>query len=181
MGLMTTAESLVKVFFGDKWLGLEELLVIMSPIALVQSIVTTMGVIFTAKGSTSIMFKIGLLNAFATVISFVIGLQFGVKGVVTAYAFANLLMLYPNLKTAWSQIGLGVWQGLKTVRPFFVGSIVLAFLVRCIGKFLLYKNFAPISLALFIQVISGVFIYFLFMLGFYKKTLLELFAEVRLR
>jgi hypothetical protein len=43
------------------------------------------------------MFKIGVLNEVVTVISFLVGMPFGMEGVATA----NLIMLYPSLKVSW--------------------------------------------------------------------------------
>ena len=78
-GLLVVSEPFTTVFFGNKWAGLSSLLVILSPIGMLQSIVTTVGSIYTAKGTTGLMLKIGSINSIITVLSFVIGLPYGVK------------------------------------------------------------------------------------------------------
>ena len=63
VGLMAIANILVDVLFGDKWKELTVILMILSPVGMIQSVVTTIGSIFMAKGNTKEMFRIGVINA----------------------------------------------------------------------------------------------------------------------
>ncbi|WP_308872828.1 MOP flippase family protein [Thiothrix subterranea] len=101
MGLLATADNFVALALGDKWSEMALILMILAPIGMIQSVVTTVGSIYTAKGTTGLMFKIGAVNAVVTVLSFIVGLPFGLEGVAISYAIANVLMLYPNLKFSW--------------------------------------------------------------------------------
>jgi PST family polysaccharide transporter len=180
MGLLATANTFVAVAFGDKWTGMATLLMILAPIGMMQSIVTTVGSIYLAKGNTGLMFKIGAVNAVITVLSFVVGLPYGVEGVAIAYALANLIMLYPNLKIAWNQIELGVWKGLHKLLPYFLSAAVMAGIVYCAG---LGLESAEVSIyaILLLQILLGLLIYIGLLMMFYRHNTMSLIQELKKR
>ncbi len=157
-GLMATADILVDVLFGNKWEGLAVILIILAPVGMMQSIVTTVGSIFMAKGNTKEMFKIGTVNSVVTVASFMIGILFGIEGVAYSYLLANLVMLYPNLFIAWRQIGLSVMEGIKVIMPIFILSSIMAATVFMFGK-ILHAFVENTTILLIILVFSGIIIY----------------------
>ncbi len=157
-GLIATADILVNVLFGNKWQGLAIILIILAPVGMIQSIVTTTGSIYMAKGNTKEMFKIGAINSLVTVVSFIVGIPFGVEGVAFSYLIANIIMLYPNLLIAWRQIGLSVKEGLKEMMPIFVISFLMGLIVVLFGQIL--NSFIEYQIIkLIIMVISGLISY----------------------
>lgn len=126
------------------------------------------------------MFKIGAVNAVITVLSFVVGLPYGVEGVAIAYALANLIMLYPNLKIAWNQIELGVWKGLHKLLPYFLSAAVMAGIVYCAG---LGLESAEVSIyaILLLQILLGLLIYIGLLMMFYRHNTMSLIQELKKR
>lgn len=178
MGLLAVSETFVAVFLGDKWEGMAALIMILAPIGMIQSIVTTVGSIYTAKGTTGLMFKIGSANAAVTVGSFVAGLPYGVHGVAIAYAIANVIMLYPNLKFAWDQIDLGVLEGIGKLSPFFISSLVMSIAVYFQGTWLSGIGLSQFAI-LPMQIITGALIYFGILMLLYRNLVLGLLNELR--
>lgn len=153
-GLFVTADLFVQVFLGDSWEPVGMLLKVLAPVGLMQSIVTTVGQIYMSKGTTGLMLKVGSANSLVTVLFFALGLPFGVTGVAAAYATANAIMLYPNLWFAWSQIDLGVLQGMKIVFPSLIAALGMALIVFLVDHNGVADNAAPI-VRLGIMVSSG--------------------------
>lgn len=177
-GLLAVSEIFVAVVFDDKWIGMASLIMILAPIGMMQSIVTTVGSIYTAKGTTGLMFKIGAVNAVVTVVSFVIGLPYGVEGVAIAYAIANAIMLYPNLKISWYQIDLGVLEALLKLGPFFIASMVMASIVYFQGQWLDSIGINLLAV-LPMQVATGAVIYTGILLLLYRPMVISLLAEFK--
>jgi len=180
MGLLAVSETFVAVFLGDKWLGMTSLLMILAPIGMIQSIVTTVGSIYTTKGTTGLMFKIGGINAVVTVASFAIGLPYGVQGVAIAYAIANAIMLYPNLKISWDQIDLGVLEGAGEMLPFFISSVVMSTAVYFQGMWLSDIGLSHF-LVLPVQIITGILIYIGLLMLLFRDLVLTLLSELRIK
>lgn len=177
VGLFAVSQNFVDVVLGKQWFETGVLLMILAPIGLMQSIVTTVGSIYMGKGNTGLMFKIGALNAVVTVISFVIGIPYGVEGVAISYAIANLIMLYPNLKISWDLIDLEVFEGLGKLMPYLLVSIFMGVLVYLIGLYLEQQIIAKI-LILIIQIMLGGLIYIGVLLLFYRSSFLGLIDTI---
>ncbi len=159
-GLVATAQTLVPVLFGEKWQKLDLLLMILAPVGMIQSIVTTTGSIYMAKGNTKKLMKIGLISTVVTVLFFVVGLPFGIEGIAFSYLLSNFIMLYPVLKISWDQIDLSVNRGIIEVLPILIISIIMGIGVVLVGK-IIDSLFSYAILKLAIMVLSGILIYYI--------------------
>jgi len=177
LGLLVVAETFVAVAFGTRWASLAPLLQVLALVGMVQSIVTTNGVIYIALGTTGLMLKIGTVNAVVSVLSFVVGLPFGVIGVATAYALANLIMLYPNLYYSWRQINLDVGEGLWALRHFLVSAVVMALAVALLGTGLAETAWSELWI-LIGQIIGGLALYVFVLLAVTKLGVIDMVREI---
>lgn len=126
LGLMALSKQLVLTVFGSQWVPVILLLMILAPVGLVQSIGTTVGTIYQAKGRTDWMFRWGIAAGILVMVAFVIGMQWGIVGVAAAYAVASLLLVYPAFAIPFRLINLRV-RDLGTVlwRPFLSSLFML--------------------------------------------------------
>ncbi|BBP45267.1 lipopolysaccharide biosynthesis protein [Thiosulfatimonas sediminis] len=177
-GLLVTAESFVSLVLGPQWQEMAILLMVLAPVGMVQSITTTTGSIYMAKGTTGAMFRIGLANAVVTVSAFAIGVFFGLVGIVLAYAIANLIMLIPNFYYPWKQIKLSVIEGLLRLFPFFITSMLMAAFVYLVGIYVNHLEFS-IFIGFILQVILGAVFYLVSLYLFYRKILLHLLYQFK--
>jgi len=121
-GVMATSDRLVAVVFGPGWTEAGEVLAILAPVGLVQVITSTVGPLYQAVGRSGTMLASGLVSAVFTIIGFVIGLQWGIVGVATAYLIVTVILAYPILAVPYRMIGLGVPTMLRgIVRPAVCG------------------------------------------------------------
>lgn len=180
LGLLAVAPLFVDVVFGEGWEELAPLLMILSLVGLQQSIVTTVGSIYLAKGTTGTMFWIGGINAVVTVLFFLGGVWFGIRGMAIAYLIANLLMLYPNLHYAWRQIELGVAEGLGELMPFLVTAIIMGVGVVVADRLGLFASFLPVFELGFL-VLLGVLIYSAVLIVWARPRILALVNLLRRR
>jgi O-antigen/teichoic acid export membrane protein len=125
LGLLAVAGPFVEVFFGPKWAPVAWLLTILALVGLVQSIVSTVGLIYMAKGHTALMFRVGLAVSVIVVVSFLVGLRWGINGVATAYAIVSIALALPTLRIAGRLIELPVSALLKALAPVFGFSLLM--------------------------------------------------------
>jgi len=157
-GLIVTADLLVEVLFGDKWANLSTILMLLAPVGIIQSIGTTNGSIYMAKGNTALLLKIGIVSTIVTVLFFIPGVMYGVEGVALSYLLSNLVMLYPVFKLSWSQIGLSLSEGIETIGPLLLITLLMSAGVFLVGRGL--QPFAlPPLLLLAVMVLSGIVLY----------------------
>lgn len=159
-GLMSTSTLFVHIFLGDKWHNLASLIVILAPIGMIQSIVSTTGSIYMAKGNTKLLFKVGTISTIITVTFFIAGIPFGVEGVAFAYLLSNLIILYPVLRISWKQIDLSVLRGINEISPLIIISFIMGISVTFLGE-LIDTLITSDIIKLIIMIIGGIFIYVL--------------------
>lgn len=157
LGLVAVSGLLIPVAFGDGWQPVIALLVILAPVGLIQSVSTTVGVIYQAKGRTDLLLYWGVAAGTLIVLSFVIGLQWGIVGVAAAYACISILLAYPSFAVPFRLLGLRVSDLLAVLwRPLMCSLLMFGLVIG--SRFVLPPGL-PGSLALGVQVATGVIIY----------------------
>ena len=157
-GLIVTAEQIVSVLFGEKWETLPAILMLLAPVGIIQSIGTTNGSIYMAKGDTSLLLKIGIISSIVTVLFFIPGVMYGVEGVALSYLLSNLVMLYPVFKVSWGLIELKVSEGLKVLAPLLLITFLMDTGVWILGHSLQGRIDSPLW-QLILMVSTGALLY----------------------
>lgn len=156
-GIMAVSKTFIMTVFGVQWTIVASLIMILAPIGMVQSVGTTVGAIYLAKGRTDWMFRWGVGVGILVIISFVIGLHWGVVGVAAAYAIISLAVAYPNLAIPFSLIELKFTDFIKALSKPFVLSLSMVLVVQSV-KMLLPQDLTS-ACVLIILVSVGVLVY----------------------
>ncbi len=148
------SKEMVSIFWGQNWITVAILISLLSPVAAIQSVTTTTGSIFQAKGRTDKMFKWGIVMGITFTISYFIGINFGVVGVAAFYLLANLLLLYPWLKIPLRLINLSVSELIFSLRGVILSTIIMI-IIELLFKFLLKGSLDLPSLFVFSIFVAG--------------------------
>jgi len=124
-GVHALREDFVVVVLGPQWTLAPALLAWLAPVGFVQSIVSTVGPVFLARGRADLLMRLGLLSLVLIVGSFLLGVRFGVVAVAAAYLAANLLHAAPCLLLALRELGLPAAVLLRGLRAPAAGAAVL--------------------------------------------------------
>jgi O-antigen/teichoic acid export membrane protein len=141
---------------GEKWRPVAALLIILAPVGLMQSVITTVGNIYNAKGRADWLFRWGLFATALSVASFFAGLPWGIRGVALAYMIVNLLLVYPAFAVPFRLIDLKMSDFLRPLWPILAFSTAMVVVVRLLGQLLVFKN-AAVQLAILVP--AGVLVY----------------------
>jgi PST family polysaccharide transporter len=119
-GMAVVAGPLVITVLGNKWLAVIPLFRILALVGLFQSIQSSTGQIYIAKGRTDRMFWWGIYTGAVFVPAFLIGARWGSVGVAVAYCLAYfVLVAYPCFAIAFDLIGLRVVDYMHALVPQF--------------------------------------------------------------
>jgi O-antigen/teichoic acid export membrane protein len=155
-GVMAVAEPFVRAVLGEKWYPVASLLIILAPVGLMQSVVTSVGNIYYAKGRADWLFRWGLFATALSVGSFFAGLPWGIRGVAVAYLIVNLLLIYPAFAVPFRLIDLKMNDFLRPLWPILAFSMTMVVAVRTLGYVLRFEKPA-VQLAILVPV--GVLVY----------------------
>lgn len=126
LGLWALAGPFVLALFGPHWRPVVILLMILVPVGMFQSVGTTVGVIYTAKGRTDWMLRWSLLAGLVVMAAFLVGLRWGTVGVAAAYTAASLVLFYPSFAIPFRLISLPVRDLFVVLwRPLASGLLML--------------------------------------------------------
>lgn len=176
-GLLAVVEPFVFTVFGPDWSQIIPLLVVFIPLGLTQSIGTTVGAIYQAKGRTDIMFKWGLVSSVITILAFCIGVNWGVMGVAVAYAACTILLSYPGFVIPLRLVNLKFSDLLSSVLPAFVSSFIMFGIVKL--SHISLSDSIEAWVALLILVPLGALIYLLGSFLLNKRLLNEVASTLR--
>ena len=158
-GMSVLADLFIVTVFGAAWQDAAGVLRILAAVGLLQSVGTTMGWIYTARGRTDIMFRIGLAAGVVYTAAFLVGLRWGVRGVAAAYALSGFLILwYPSWRVAGKIIGLTFPRMVANLSGTFACTAAMSAAVFALQRFIFVR---PGWVSLLSLVGAGMAIYFL--------------------
>jgi O-antigen/teichoic acid export membrane protein len=87
----------ITALLGPRWAEAGLVFRILAAAGVVQTIASTRGLVLVTLGESRKYLWLGVVNSIAMVISFAIGLRWGIVGVAIAYGVANVVVLVPTL------------------------------------------------------------------------------------
>lgn len=127
------ADDMIFVFLGPKWKAAAAIFRLLAPTILVFAIANPLSWLIMSLGLVRRGLKMSLVIAPLLILSYLIGLRWGPRGVAIAYSTTMMLWIFPLI--AWAVHGtvISFWDILRTASKPAISSIVaagLAFAVR---------------------------------------------------
>jgi len=173
LGLFAIAEEFVLIVYGTKWVPVIFLIKVLSIIGLMQSIGSTVGSIYLAKGRTNWMFRWGIFSSIIVVSAIFIGLQWGINGVAVCYALATLVIVYPSFAIPFRLIDLKFIDFLSNLKEETVTSLIMFVIVMIVVTIM--RNYQyPNKIILIDGIIIGILCYLVAVTALNNSTYKEL-------
>lgn len=153
-GLAVLREPFVHFVFGDQWLLVPSLLLWLAPTGFIQSIVSTSGSVFMAKGNTNLLMKLGILSSLLMVGSFIVGAKFDLRMLVFLYFSANLINAIPAMFFTMRSISGSLFDVVEYILPAVFSSSIMSVFVYMVNSYL-GEGFQSFIISL----VSGFFVY----------------------
>lgn len=159
-GLAILREPFVNLIFGFQWELVPTLLIWLAPTGFIQSIVSTTGSVFMAKGKTHLLMRLGILGAVLQVGAFVIGAKYDITYICLLYFLANLLNAIPALYFTMRLLHGNLFELLSTVFAPVITSLLMALYLIVVRQHLdKHLNIFSFGLIVFSSVVVYVVIY----------------------
>jgi O-antigen/teichoic acid export membrane protein len=175
-GVWVLRKPLIEVFFGEKWLPVADVLAWLAPIGLMQSLLTTTGLIYMGVGRTQAMMRWEVCASVMTLAALVIGLNWGYLGVARSYAIVNLVLLYPAFEIPLRMVGLHFIDLARSIAPQLLVASVMAAMVATMDQGLFAAE-SPLF-RLCVLSASGLIIYAAAAYVFMRSNLLALLGTM---
>ncbi len=136
VGLFAVANHFVLALLGAKWAETIPILKLFCWVGLIQSILATVGVIYTSQGKTGLYLTMGVIGSAGCAIAFLIGIHWGIMGVAWAYSITTALFVYPFFTVPGRLIGLSLAEAMKGLGATFLCSLAMGSIVAGAGVLL---------------------------------------------
>ncbi len=166
-GLFMVAEEFILSVYGETWRPAILPLKLLCAVGAVQSIGTTAGVIFNSQGRSDLTLKVGSVSATGIVVGFIIGIQWGLIGLITAYIAASVPVFLLGQFYANRLIGLKMSSIFSALFPAAACS---GFMVLVLAAFR-YLNGSlrfEVATALVVLILTGAASYVVFAAKVFK-------------
>lgn len=147
MGIFSNARDSILLLFGENWLQMEFVFKVLSFVAIFQPVFSASGTVFMALGRADLHLRAGIYTSACTVISFIIGVNYGVNGVAVAYACSSIITQFISFAILFKNSAIKLYDLVEGVLPTTVSAIIACVLCTLIKKHI---------------VISGLFFRFIF-------------------
>jgi O-antigen/teichoic acid export membrane protein len=173
------ADDIILVLLGPKWKDATAIFRLLAPTILVFAIVNPLGWLMSSLGLVARNLKMGLVIAPLMIVSCVIGLPYGPRGV--AFAYSVVMLLWAGPAVVWAVYGSPIsFRDIRsTVKWPFASSIVSGTLA--VGVRLAYGQYLPpfqrllLESAIVFVAYAGVLLF----VGGQRAFYLQLFRDLR--
>ena len=179
VGLFAVSRDFVSVVFGEKWLPMLPVLDILCWVGMMQSIGTTLGTIYLSTGRIRTAFLLTLCSTPIFILSFVIGLRWGITGVALGYAIASAALFYVGLRVAFGIVGLTFREFHRALAKPLAASVVMLAVVLPSSHLLARATGLPAQGRLGVLVATGAAVYGLVSMLINRKQMAELIVMAR--
>ncbi len=122
--LFVCSRPIIVLVLGPNWIEASSIFQLLAITALIQPIASTRGMVMLTSGLSNRYFWWGVYNAIVVIISFFIGVQWGISGIAIAYAIANYSILLPSLQYCFKGTHIRVFDFFEAALfPFFISLI----------------------------------------------------------
>ncbi len=156
IGMFAVSDTFVLGVLGEQWKEIIPLFRIYCVTGLVTSIVTLTGSIYLSQGAANLQLRINMIIQPLIIVSLVVGLEWGLLGVVIGHAIANYVGAIITWKTAGKLINLKIIEILKNLYTALILSSIMGLLVAVSKELVIEKT--PLEQFVF-QLLVGVCVY----------------------
>lgn len=139
-GIAVLSNPLIFIVFGHQWIITAEVLKWLAPTAIIQSVLSTTGSVFSAKGRTDILFRLGVLGAILQFGSFLIGVHFSISTFALCYLIANILNFFPVMYCLLRLLSGKLTTFLIQLVPILASTLLMLLVIKLVDKI-----FFPVS------------------------------------
>jgi O-antigen/teichoic acid export membrane protein len=165
-GLFVISREVILIFYGTKWEPVILPLKLLCIVGALQSVGTVGGSVVVSLGRTDLLLKLGIFNTTATLMAFMIGIKFGIIGLIVGYIIVSFPILFICQFYIHSLIFLKMKRFLNTLMPATISSLIMVIgliYFRQIGNYFGVNYYIMFVL----NIIIGVIIYFCFIKIFF--------------
>lgn len=162
-GMFVVSESFVYSVLGEKWGDIIPAIKIFCVAGMFSSLATVIPAVFQSLGKSRLQFKVNLITQPIRIISIVIGIKWGMYGVIISFAISSIITRLFSIAVACRLLDLSMRALFLHIIGIIASALLMSSAVMCLTLLLGDANY---TVKLFVQVVSGILLYYLLVVIF---------------
>jgi O-antigen/teichoic acid export membrane protein len=153
--LYVCSDQIILIVLGDQWIDASVLFKILALVAIIEPVISTQGLVMITTGNSRRYFILGVIGAFLTSSAFIVGIQWGAKGVAVAYAVQLYLRCIPILFFSFKNTPVSVRIFLFAIYKPFLASFMMVLVCQAVVNYLnIYDNITVLLISFIVALFS---------------------------
>ncbi|MBS3917375.1 MAG: lipopolysaccharide biosynthesis protein [Deltaproteobacteria bacterium] len=170
--LIIYSDVIILLLLGKDWIDAAYIFKILGITAFIQPVSTTRGLVMVSCGKTKKYLISGIANALGMILTFSIGIHWGVTGIAIGYAIANYSMLLPLLYYSFNETPISISLFFKAIALPAFCSMMMGLILIIMANKIQYENaLSELVVSLLAAIIIYCTIFLLFPRG--RERLIE--------
>ncbi len=174
VGLMVVADPFIRVLLSEKWLGTVPIMQILCLGFMIDHLSALNLNLLYVKGRTDLVLKLEIYKKIIAISVLLVTLPFGIYIMCCGKVFYDFLAVFINTYYTKKLINLGMYQQLLDILPYFVVSLIMAFVVLLSNHFI-----SSHLIKLLMGVAIGGLVYYIISLFFFRSEINEVLSIIR--
>jgi O-antigen/teichoic acid export membrane protein len=158
LGMIVVAPDFVVVVLGERWVDATPVIQILAWVGILQSLQRLNGSVLQACDKAGTVLSFAVVAFVATILSFVIGLSWGIVGVAAAYAVATTLIQPAFTWLTVRAVGMPLLTYLRSFAGIVQASIAMFVAVLAARTLLVHEGASP-AVRLIVSCLVGVAVF----------------------
>jgi O-antigen/teichoic acid export membrane protein len=138
--LFVCSESIIRLLLGEKWMDASPIFRILAVGAFIQAVESTRGLTLVSLGMSRKYLKWGVFGSVFFVLTYVVGIPWGARGVALSYVIGEYLIMVPSLWYCFRGTPVSLLGFFKTISRPAVISLTATAIMFLAHKFLLVNQ-----------------------------------------
>jgi teichuronic acid exporter len=152
IGLMATAEPVIRTVYGPRWLPAVPALRVLCLAGMLWPLQVINLNVLTAQGHSHLFFRLEIVKKALGTILLVVGASYGVMGIAWSQVAFALLSFVMNAHYTRALLGYSGWQQTADFAPVLGAAALMGMLVTVVG--VVWRG--PAALGLVVQIVVGI-------------------------
>lgn len=178
-GLAVMSRQFIVTVYGQKWIDSVQVLAFLCVVATFQPFVSLAGTLLVARGLTSWFFRWSMIVSPLMILSFIVGLRWGINGVAACYLVAQALVTVIGMPLQLRVLEIPLRRLLKSVKVPVLSTTVMVCAVWLARSILAHRSGFTSAKTLLACVAIGIISYGICLIALHRYFWAGMLSDLR--
>ena len=129
-GIAVFSHPFVNIVFSPKWTLTADILIWLAPTAILQSVISTTGAVFSSQNKTGLLFVMGVIGSTLMLSAFIIGVNYDIVTFAKLYLIANIINFFPPIYFSLKLLKSNFLEFFRRIAPIIFSTLSMMLILK---------------------------------------------------